>query len=184
MTYLCQHIRHVALAIPELWSFIDVRAHPELVTFHVARAHDDSLTIKFQKAKPGRMEAAVPNIAHDKADRIAGCRGKVLRLLLENSSPMILTLHVYGLEGEAEILALDQLGAQLNELYLMKCTIKAWSQEPILRNRIRRLRLDNPVVEPERLIELLDWMGPILPKPSRTTSRAIESGNILSPEAH
>jgi hypothetical protein len=87
------------------------------------------LTIKFEEAKPGRMEVAVPNIAQDKAVRVAGCRGNVLRLLLENAYPMLLTLHAYGLEGEAEILALGQLGAQLNEPYLIKSTIKAWSQE-------------------------------------------------------
>jgi hypothetical protein len=58
MTYVCSHIREVAVAAPGLWTFIGVSSNQHSVALHILRASTLPLIMDFEHAQYARGLAA------------------------------------------------------------------------------------------------------------------------------
>jgi hypothetical protein len=156
LTYTCTRIRNLAIITPEFWTFIDLEFHP--IELHVARAKSALLTLNIEKTSVNRAVYGLPHIGQTKAVRVSMMPSEVMQPLLDNASPHLTTFHVSHIHDEEELEALNRLGPQLEELYLLDSEIDYWPTDITPWNNMRRVRLEDIFGEANIIPLLLSQM--------------------------
>jgi hypothetical protein len=162
MANLCSYIRSIALATPELWSFIDDRMLAELITLHLSRAKDIPLTMHFVNPITKRAHAAIPHLSRAKDLRMpvvhAGHFPSLMEGVFLDSFANLTTLHVSRIKGETDLHAMIRLGPRLKELYLRQSVIDCWPEDGAIWPHMRHFRVEETNVHLGALLVLLSRM--------------------------
>jgi hypothetical protein len=158
MTFICTHIRGLALEIPELWTSIDVRRHESLVALYISRAKGLPLIVNFDRTTTAQIWASKRSgfyLKQAKALRTVAGNKRPLGLLLECAPPTLSTLHVSDVMGNKETVELHRLGPHLEELYMYHGYITNWPQDGPVWESLSRLRLYDTRIAPSVVLPML-----------------------------
>jgi hypothetical protein len=157
MTWVCQHIRDVALNSPELWTWMCSKQSKKWHALVVSRAQDADLCINLLYVFSGDVKNPAEHLSQAQYALIETW-GELVQLR-DVPAVRLTILHICRLPNTTSLDFLVSLSHQLVELSVSEADIKLWPE--LVWPRLRRFGLNQPRIHPRGLTGMFGGMDQV-----------------------
>jgi hypothetical protein len=156
ITWVCQHIRRVAIDSPELWTEVCSEQSPEWNDLCASRSREAGICMDIPYGHYGEREHPATYLSNARQARIESWGLNLSRAVEQHLPTRLQVLHAQRPYGLPAINFIISVADQLVELCLDDVYVEVWPQ--VTWTKLRRLRLTNPTSHPENLVLLVTRM--------------------------
>jgi hypothetical protein len=156
ITWVCQHIRRVAIDSPELWTEVCSEQSPEWNDLCASRSREAGICMDIPYGHYGEREHPAAHLSNARQARIESWGLNLSRAVEQHLPTRLQVLHAQRPYGLPAISFIVSVADQLVELCLDDVYVEVWPQ--VTWTKLRRLRLTNPTSHPENLVLLVTRM--------------------------
>jgi hypothetical protein len=156
MTWVCHHIRSVAINSPQLWTWIHSKQLPAWINLTASRSQTASLCIDLEMCHAEFPLHLLSRATSVKIDCWSEHNVDVETSLVQNFPDKLTVLYSHYSQDPATVALLARLANQLVELQAGEANIFMWPK--LVWPQLRRLELTDFFMDPEDLIFILNAM--------------------------